>query len=123
MLREKPAGTADSSIQVNPSPVETPNEYVSGFRVQIFSSTDIDEANGMKVAAEQRFPGEVFYVAYEPPTYKVRVGDFLQRYDADRLARTLREAGYSDSWIVPDRVLKNPQLKAPEPPEPKEQQK
>ncbi len=84
--------------------------------MQIFSSTDIDEANGVKAAAEEKFPLEWFYVVYEPPTYKVRAGDFQQRYDADRLARTLREGGYTDSWIVPDRVVKQPPVKVPPPP-------
>jgi hypothetical protein len=120
MLREKPVAGLDTSTQSSPPPVETPVEYVPGFRVQIFSSTDIDEANGMKTAAEVRFPAEWFYLVYEPPAYKVRVGDFQQRYDADRCAKTLREGGYSDSWIVPDRVLKTPPVKPATPPDGKE---
>jgi hypothetical protein len=114
MLRDKQA-TGTDTAHTSPLPVQTPGEYAPGFRVQIFSSTDIDEANGFRTAAEQRFPTESFYIVYEPPTYKVRAGDFQQRYDADRLAKTLREGGYSDSWIVPDRVLKVPPVKTPTP--------
>lgn len=114
-LREKPPGSPDSTILPQRQLNGMPQDLVPGFRVQIFSSTDIDEANGMRLAAEERFPGERFYVVYEPPAYKVRAGDFQERYDADRLARSLREGGYSDSWIVPDRVLKNPPSKVLDP--------
>ena len=114
-LREKPLPTNDSaSTPLLPLPIAL-EDLVPGFRVQIFSSTDIDEANGIKTTAEERFPGERFYVVYEPPTYKVRAGDFQQRYDADRLAKSLREGGYSDSWIVPDRVQSKPSSGATEP--------
>lgn len=88
-----------------PSPVTEP-ELVPGFRVQIYSSSDIDEANALKTAAEGVFPAERFYIVYDPPIYKVRAGDFTSRHEADRFARVLREGGYNDAWIVPDRVAK-----------------
>jgi hypothetical protein len=122
VLREN-TGTAKDTAAFTPSlPAGSAEDFVAGFRVQIFSSTDIDEANGIRADAEQRFPGEWFYVVYEPPTYKVRAGDFQERYDADRLARTLREGGFSDSWIVPDRVFKTPPPKA-RPPAVEDEQK
>jgi hypothetical protein len=120
MLKEKPVAGTDTSTYPPVVPVESPAEQIAGFRVQIFSSTDIDEANGMKTSAEQRFPGEWFYLVYEPPAYKVRAGDFQQRYDADRFAKALREGGYGDSWVVPDRVLKTRPPKPPVPVDTKE---
>lgn len=89
-------------------------EFVQGFRVQIFSSTRIDEANARKAEAEGLFPGEWFYLEYDPPTYKIRAGNFLHRYDAERFARLLTEKGYPDSWIVPERVYKEPPPPSPQ---------
>jgi hypothetical protein len=104
----KDAGTAreDSVHEIaTPSPEREP-ELTPGFRVQIYSSSDIDEANAMKTAAEAQFPTERFYLVYDPPIYKVRAGDFASRHEADRFARTLKDGGYNDAWIVPDRVSK-----------------
>lgn len=86
----------------------THQELVPGFRVQMFSSNNIDEAENARLEAEDIFPGEWFYVVYDPPTYKVRGGNFPTRWEADRFAQQLRERGYRDAWIVPERVYKNP---------------
>lgn len=83
-------------------------ELVSGFRVQMFSSNNIDDADNARLEAEDIFPGEWFYVVYDPPTYKVRGGNFPTRWEADRFAQQLRERGYRDAWIVPERIYKNP---------------
>jgi hypothetical protein len=87
-----------------------PEEYVSGYRVQIFVSTNIDAAKQKKGEAEALFPHEWFYLEYDAPTYKVRAGNFLQRYEAERFARLAGEQGFKDSWPVPERVLKNPPI-------------
>jgi len=83
-------------------------EFVSGFRVQLISSSNIDEANQMKTAAEVLFPDEWFYLVYDAPSYKLRGGNFPNRFEADRFARMLSENGYKDAWVVPERVYKNP---------------
>jgi hypothetical protein len=83
-------------------------ELVQGFRVQIYSSTDIDAAKARKLEAESYFPSEWFYLQYDPPTYKIRGGNFLQRYEAERFVRLAAEKGFGDSWAVPERVLKQP---------------
>lgn len=93
-----------------------PAELVSGFRVQIFSSTNIDDAAGQKEAAEALFPEESFYLVYDAPTYKLRGGNFLTRFEADNFLRNATDRGFRDSWIVPDRVYKVPPPKSPRPP-------
>ena len=100
--------TEKSATKVESSPSDVSatktRELVSGFRVQLFSTTNIDEANSQKAVVESLFPGEKFYIVYDPPTYKIRGGNFLNRFDADRFAQLLVEKGYRDAWIVPDRV-------------------
>jgi len=83
-------------------------ELVPGFRVQVFSLSNIDEARAKKVEIESLFPGEWVYLEYESPAYKIRAGNFLSRFEADRFANQLRERGYDDTWTVPARVVKNP---------------
>jgi hypothetical protein len=81
-------------------------ELVQGFRVQIFATTDIDQAKAKKSEAESDFPSEWFYLQYDPPTYKIRGGNFLQRYEAERFVRLAAEKGFTNSWAVPEKVFK-----------------
>ena len=103
MPEERP--TVGPSIRPEILPTSTP-ELVQGFRVQIFSSANIDEAKARKGEAEAMFPGEWFYLEYDPPTYKVRAGNFLNRFEADRFAKLLVERGYQDAWTVPQKVYR-----------------
>ena len=85
------------------SPLDAP-----GFRVQVYSTNSIDSAKVKKAEFESLFPREWFYLDYDPPTYKIRAGNFLTKYEADRFARTLADHGHRDAWPVPQRVYKDP---------------
>jgi hypothetical protein len=102
---KKSSGTKETSVE--PTTNESP-EIVPGFRVQIFASTSIDEATKEKERAEELFSEERFYVIYDPPTYKIRGGDFVTRFEADRFLKQVIQSGFRDAWIVPDRIYKNP---------------
>ena len=82
-----PGLAGDRDTLATAPPPGTESELVPGFRVQIFSTTDIDEANQKKAEAEADFPAEWFYMVYDPPTYKIRGGNFVERYEAERFAR------------------------------------
>ncbi|MBF8248556.1 MAG: SPOR domain-containing protein, partial [Bacteroidetes bacterium] len=43
----------------------------------------------------------------DPPSYKLRVGNFLNRADAEVYAQTFAAQGFPDAWVVPERVIKN----------------
>ncbi|HTR99094.1 MAG TPA: SPOR domain-containing protein [Bacteroidota bacterium] len=109
-LRPRVPGTdaASRDTLAGAPPPGGENELVPGFRVQIFSTTDIDEANQKKAEAEADFPAEWFYMVYDPPTYKIRGGNFIERYEAERFARQAIEKGFKDSWAVPEKVLRTP---------------
>lgn len=122
---QPPARTRrDSTLLATPAaestatpPPAQPAELVPGYRVQLISTTSIDEANARKLYAESLFPDEWFYLQYDPPTYKIRAGNFLRRFDADRFRSQAAERGFVGAWVVPERVLKNPP-----PPPPREAQ-
>ena len=86
----------------------TDADLVQGFRVQIYSSANIDNAKARRAEAQSFFPGEWIYLQYDPPTYKIRAGNFLHRYEADRFVKLAIEKGFTDAWTVPARVVKQP---------------
>ena len=116
LFPESHRATARDSIAAAVLPTQAP-ELTQGYRVQIFATSSHDEALDIKAAAEQQFTDEWFYVVYDAPTYKVRAGNFIERYEADRFAKTLAEKGYKDSWVVPERVFSSPPPRPAEPPD------
>lgn len=76
---------------------------VPGYRVQIFASSTQNGAE--QVASEARFKfTEQIYVEFDPPYYKVRLGDYRNRADAEILREKAKSLGYHDAWIVQTEV-------------------
>jgi hypothetical protein len=94
------------SVEILLDTASVADEIVQGFRIQIVSSPNIDDANAARESAIERFLADSIYILFDPPVYKVRVGDFLTRFEANSRLQDFLEAGYRDAWIVPDRVLK-----------------
>lgn len=80
-------------------------EVLQGFRIQIFATSGIDEANFLKAMAAQRVPEDSIYIVYDQPVYKVRLGDFLTRYQANLRLPSVIGKGFTDAWVVADRVI------------------
>lgn len=81
-------------------------ETILGFRIQILSTSNIDDADASRMAAQQLFLSDTVYVVYDPPVYKVRVGDFDSRLEANNRLADVQERGFRDAWVVPDNVLR-----------------
>jgi len=122
--QKTPSGTTDT-VQT-PSQAETvvlpAGEMIQGFRVQVYSSTNIDQARAKKAQLEELYPDEWFYLDYASPSYRIRAGNFLIRFEADRFARLMTEHGFSEAWAVPERVYKNAGKRPAPPPQPQSEQ-
>jgi hypothetical protein len=78
-------------------------KYVNGFRIQLYVGNDRKQADDTKVFVYTSYP-EIFpYISFQQPLYKVKVGDFLTRLDAERYYRNMKEV-YPSAIIVPDVV-------------------
>ncbi|RMF56722.1 MAG: SPOR domain-containing protein [Calditrichaeota bacterium] len=98
-------------LDTQPAPVEE-NQVVDGFRVQILATKDIDQATMEKKQAEFQFLEDsvAVYIEFDSPMYKVRVGDFQNRDEAERLRQIARKKGYRGAWIVKTKVNTHPKL-------------
>ena len=73
--------------------VYSANNTMSGFRVQIFmeiGNEAVDHAKVMKAEFEEIFPELPIYLSYEQPYYRLRVGDFRNRVEAEKYLRILK---------------------------------
>ncbi|MDI9320337.1 MAG: SPOR domain-containing protein [Phycisphaerales bacterium] len=74
-----------------------------GFRVLIYAGTDRAKANATKADFMRRHQGTRIYMTYALPQFRIKVGDFTSRKDANELYRQLTSV-YSPCMIVPDIV-------------------
>jgi cell division protein FtsN len=86
-----------------PVPAGSSTTVVRGFRVQLFAVAELARAESMAQDARQRLDLEVHVVA-EPPYYKVRAGDFVDREDAVRMKERATSLGFDGCWVVTDEV-------------------
>ncbi len=77
-----------------------------GFRVQIYAGNDRAAATRTKLDFMRRFPGVRTYMTYAAPQFRVKVGDFSTRADAQRLASQVSGL-YRPVMIVPDLIVVN----------------
>jgi len=97
------------------------SEPTQGYRIQIFATGNIDEANAMRVTTVQRVTEDSVYIVYDPPVYKVRVGDFRTRAEASQKLGALSNIGFADAWVVGDRILIRKVVRVPSSPSPRKE--
>ena len=102
--------TPVSTPREQENPLPSANQKVDGFRIQIFSTKNLENANQAKSIAEEQFAEMNLhcYLEFDSPYYKVRVGDFKTREEAERYRDIIRSMGYPNAWIVKTKVYSNP---------------
>lgn len=77
--------------------------YAPGFRVQIYVGNQRQAADAAKLLIYQKFPELSPYLSYSQPTYKLKVGDFMRRMDAERYFSSIRQL-IPSAQLQPDKV-------------------
>lgn len=72
----------------------------NGFRVQVIATDDLDEANRIQEELKAIKGSNEIYSVFEPPFYKILIGDFKTSEEANSLRFKLNQLGYSDSKVV-----------------------
>ncbi|MFA4924081.1 MAG: SPOR domain-containing protein [Ignavibacteriaceae bacterium] len=75
-----------------------------GFRVQVLATDDLDEAQQMRSDIYFKTNKNEIYITFQPPLYKVRVGDYESRSAANNLAFKLNQLGFVSTQVVADSV-------------------
>ena len=82
-----------------------PDSIVDGFRIQVVSTNDLNLANSMANEIKEKFSFQA-YIIFDSPNYKLRLGDFNSRKNAELIKKDLVKNGYNKSWIIRTKVLK-----------------
>ena len=95
-------GSCVSSLMMNIT-------HASGYRIQVINTQNRDEANNVKAEMLRRFPEQKAYLLYKAPNFKVRVGNFLTRKDAEPTRKMIADLYPSRGiYLIADRVEYKP---------------
>ncbi|MCS6894823.1 MAG: SPOR domain-containing protein [Bacteroidia bacterium] len=76
-----------------------------GYRIQILATSVRAEADSVRFFFLENFTEQSIHMVYEAPLYKLRIGDFLERREAERWLERYRRI-FPGAFIVPDKVLR-----------------
>ena len=77
-----------------------------GYRVQIYNGNDRNKATAVKVDFIRRFPKMGTYMSYIQPQFRIKVGDFRSRGEAQKFVEQVSSI-YSPVMVVPDIIVIN----------------
>ena len=102
---------ADEKIKNLVAKHKSINEFkmsTQGYRVQLYSGSQRAKANELNDEFSRLFPDVSSYVLYQQPNFRVRVGDFKTKLEAEKFQRSISSL-YPSAFIVRDEI-KLPEL-------------
>ena len=85
--------------------MNNPDARHNGSRYQIFQGSSRSAAYAANANFLSLFPEMPTYVVYEPPNFKVRVGDFRFKFEAIAFRQEMIDKGVSGFFIVNDKII------------------
>jgi septal ring-binding cell division protein DamX len=80
-----------------------------GFRVQVISTMNRAKATAAKAKLMELFPQYKTYLSYQSPYFRVRIGDFPTREDAEQLQQQLGDYFPNGVFTVRDVIHLSPE--------------
>ena len=75
----------------------------NGYRIQIFSGSDRKQAYNVQSKFQNRFPDTHTYLSYRDPNFKVKVGDFRSRIEAEKMVEEMKPA-FGGLFIISEKI-------------------
>jgi hypothetical protein len=75
----------------------------NGYRIQIFSGSDRKEAYNVQSKFQNKFPDTHTYLSYRDPNFKVKVGDFRSRLEAEKMVEEMKPA-FGGLFIISEKI-------------------
>ncbi len=77
---------------------------VLGFRVLTLTSDNLDDANNIKAEITSKTGRKDIYIIFDPPFYKVQVGDFKNIDEANDLSYQLKQMGFGEAKVISTQI-------------------
>ncbi len=95
-------------ILINEETTRDSRRNIPGFRIQVASSNDRNLVFNIKTKIYQLYPELKPYLIYQPPNYKLKVGNFKTPEEADPYLQKLIQNFPSGVYLVPDIIEVKP---------------
>ncbi len=102
----QPTSDVTAKVEVAMEQIAMANKnirYAQGYRIQIYSGNNRDEANKARDRSYALFPDITPHIVYNQPTFRVKVGDFVDRLAAQSVYAGL-VADFPNAIVVQDKV-------------------
>jgi hypothetical protein len=92
----------DTAIQKNIDKNKIAN-VIDGYRIQLFSGSERNNANALKTKFLKLYPETPAYLIYQQPYFKLRVGDYRTKIEAQQIFYKLQD-DFGQVIIIPDKI-------------------
>ena len=78
---------------------------INGFRVQIYTTDDLNKAKAKIIIYNEMFHPENVKLDFDPPYFKIRIGNLRDRDEAAKFKEKLANMGFRNLIIIPAKVM------------------
>lgn len=96
-------------MEINEETTRDSRRSMPGFRIQVISSTDRNKVFAAKTKIYQQFPDLKPYLLYQPPYYKLRVGNFKTQAEAEEFQKQLSSLFPNGLYVIRDTIEVTPE--------------
>lgn len=79
-----------------------------GYRIQVLNTTNRNDALSAKARLLSLYPDHKTYLMYQAPYFKLRIGNFTERKDADALKKELGKLFPTGVFVIPSDIEAKP---------------
>ncbi len=81
-------------------------KYAQGYRILVYTGTERKVAMDIRRAVIDRIPEERDYLQYRQPTFRLKVGDYLNRIEAQQVLSRIKDIS-PNALIISDQINVN----------------
>lgn len=100
---------AEKRNEINRKASSVKNLPKRGFRIQVLNTTSRTEALDTKARLLSLYPEHKTYLMYQAPYFKLRIGNFAERKDADALRKELGKLFPGGIFVIPSEIELKPE--------------
>ena len=83
--------------------IQQNKRYVDGWRIQVLQATDKTKVLSMRSKVSNKFPEYQTYLDYKQPYFKLRIGNFTDRFEAYQAYKAVSRQ-FNRAFLVRERI-------------------
>jgi hypothetical protein len=95
--------------QINEETTRNSRRTMAGYRIQILNTTDRNKAIDAKTKVYQLYPELKAYLLFQSPYYRIKVGNFKSRSEAETYIKSLQRNFPGSIFIIKDIIEVKPE--------------